>query len=151
MVRTLIGPELFRAGSDLYFERHDGQAVTIEDFVAAMSEVSGRDFNQFMNWYRQAGTPRLDVRGEYLADKQQYQLHFHQHCPATPEATEAEKQPFLDSAAVGLRLTRRHLPLTTDENRAGQVELTDIDQTILSSTMCLFSQCLRLRGFSVPV
>lgn len=151
MVRTLIGPELFRAGSDLYFERHDGQAVTIEDFVAAMSEVSGRDFNQFMNWYRQAGTPRLDVRGEYLADKQQYQLHFHQHCPATPEATEAEKQPFLIPVAVGLVTDNGDLPLTTDGKTEQVIELTDTDQTIVFNNVPVQPVPSLLRGFSAPV
>lgn len=61
MIKTLLGPELFRQGSDLYFARHDGQAVTIEDFVNAMADVSKRDFTQFMRWYRQPGTPVLSV------------------------------------------------------------------------------------------
>ena len=102
MIHTLLGPELFREGSDLYFERHDGQAVTIEDFVAAMAAVSGRDFGQFMNWYRQAGTPRLEVEGEYDAQQQRYRLHFRQTCPDTPEANANEKQPFLIPVALGL-------------------------------------------------
>ena len=60
MVRTIVGPESFRAGSDLYFERHDGQAVTTEDFLKAMAEASGRDLGQFQRWYDQAGTPGGD-------------------------------------------------------------------------------------------
>ena len=61
MIHTLLGPELFREGSDLYFHRHDGQAVTINEFVDAMAKVSGRDFSQFMRWYQQSGTPTLRV------------------------------------------------------------------------------------------
>ena len=61
MIRTLLGPELFRQGSDLYFDRYDGQAVTIQEFVGAMADASDRDFSQFMRWYEQPGTPRLRV------------------------------------------------------------------------------------------
>ena len=68
MIHTLLGPELFRKGSDLYFHRHDGQAVTINEFVDAMAEVSGRDFSQFMRWYRQPGTPRVRVDIEHNPD-----------------------------------------------------------------------------------
>lgn len=57
MIRTILGPSLFRKGTDLYFQRHDGQACTIEDFITCFAEVSGRDFSQFMLWYEQAGTP----------------------------------------------------------------------------------------------
>src|SRR5690554_6808584 len=92
MIHNLLGDEMFRKGSDLYFERHDGQAVTIEDFVAAMAEVSGRDFSQFMNWYRQAGTPRLDVSGHYDAAAKTFSLTFRQSCPPTPECR--DKQPY---------------------------------------------------------
>jgi aminopeptidase N len=62
MLHTLLGPETFRRGMDLYFERHDGQAVTCDDFVAAMESAWGRDLNQFKLWYSQAGTPELTVR-----------------------------------------------------------------------------------------
>ncbi|TIU44787.1 MAG: aminopeptidase N, partial [Mesorhizobium sp.] len=61
MIRTILGPELFRAGMDLYFERHDGEAATIEDFLKVFEDVSGRDLAQFALWYHQAGTPNLTV------------------------------------------------------------------------------------------
>ena len=64
MMRTMLGPEKFRAGTDLYFERHDGQAVTCEDFVKAMEDASGVDLGQFRLWYSQAGTPRVTARLE---------------------------------------------------------------------------------------
>ena len=65
MIHTLLGPTRFRAGMDLYFQRHDGQAVTTEDFVAAMADASGIDLTQFRRWYEQAGTPVIEARGAY--------------------------------------------------------------------------------------
>src|SRR5690606_3851518 len=91
MIHTLLGPELFRRGTDLYFERHDGQAVTIEDFVQAMADVSGRDFSHFTAWYRQAGTPVLKIRDAYDEEKHEYRLTLSQSCPSTPEAKAEEK------------------------------------------------------------
>ncbi|HET7199545.1 MAG TPA: aminopeptidase N, partial [Burkholderiales bacterium] len=74
MIRTLIGAADFRRGMDLYFARHDGQAVTCDDFVQAMADASGSDLSQFMLWYDQAGTPVLDVEGEYDAARRRYEL-----------------------------------------------------------------------------
>lgn len=99
MIETLIGRASFRKGMDLYFERHDGQAVTCDDFVAAMATVSGFDFSQFMNWYRQSGTPRVSARGVYDADTQSFALHLTQNCPATPG--QAKKEPYLIPVSVG--------------------------------------------------
>jgi aminopeptidase N len=62
MLALLLGPALFRRATDLYFSRHDGQAVTTDDFVACMEAVSGRDLSQFKRWYSQAGTPELESR-----------------------------------------------------------------------------------------
>jgi len=64
MLHTLVGPETFRRGCDLYFERHDGQAVTCEDFVRALEDAGAGDLAQFRRWYAQAGTPRLTVRDD---------------------------------------------------------------------------------------
>lgn len=99
MIQTLIGRDAFRRGMDIYFERHDGQAVTCDDFVAAMSAASGFDFTQFMAWYRQAGTPRVTARGEYDEAAKRYVLTLAQRCapPGQPE-----KQPYLIPVAVGL-------------------------------------------------
>jgi aminopeptidase N len=74
MIQTLIGRDGFRKGMDEYFRRHDGQAVTCEDFVAAMSAASGFDFTQFMRWYNQPGTPHVAVDGHYDAESQTYTL-----------------------------------------------------------------------------
>jgi len=100
MIHTLIGNEAFRSGMDLYFERHDGQAVTCDDFVAAMANASGFDFAPFMTWYHQAGTPKVAARGAYDAQAWRYTLTLSQSCPATPD--QAEKSPYLIPVAVGL-------------------------------------------------
>ena len=92
MIHTLLGAELFRKGSDLYFDRHDGQAVTTDDFVAAMADASGIDLSQFKHWYSQAGTPTLEVTDTYDAANQQYCLTIEQSTPATAECQ--EKLPF---------------------------------------------------------
>lgn len=84
MIQTLVGPEGFRKGSDLYFERHDGQAVTTEDFVKAMEDANGVDLTQFKRWYDQAGTPKVKVSDSYSADTQQYELTIEQLCDPTP-------------------------------------------------------------------
>ena len=151
MIHTLLGPELFRQGSDLYFERHDGQAATIEDFVAAMADVSGRDFSQFMNWYRQAGTPRLEVTGEYDAGQQSYQLHFKQQSLDTPEAKAAEKQPFLIPVTVGLVTEAGDLPLSPCGETQQTLEITQPEQTIVFENIPQQPVPSILRGFSAPV
>ena len=92
MIHTLLGTDLFRQGMDLYFQRHDGQAVTVEQFVQAMEAASGRNLQQFRRWYHQAGTPRLSITSEHDAQQQTVQLHIKQSCPATPG--QSEKQPF---------------------------------------------------------
>ena len=74
---------MFRKGMDLYFTRHDGQAVTIEDFIVVMEEVSGVDLNQFRRWYKQAGTPVVMVEDDYDPSRQRYTLTIHQTCRDT--------------------------------------------------------------------
>src|SRR5258706_718879 len=100
MQHTLLGAQDFRRGMDLYFERHDGQAVTTDDFVAAMQDASGIDLAQFKRWYDQAGTPVLDVTGEYDAAAARYTMSVRQTCPPTPG--QETKLPFHIPFAVGL-------------------------------------------------
>jgi|TARA_R100001369_G_scaffold70979_2_gene98721 aminopeptidase N len=149
MIHTLLGPELFRRGSDLYFERHDGQAVTIEDFVAAMAEVSGRDFSQFMNWYRQAGTPRLTVTSGYDEQQRQFKLHFSQSCPPTPESQ--NKQPFHIPVTVGLVTDAGDLPLSPAGETSRVVEITETEQTVVFEHIDCRPVPSLLRNFSAPV
>ena len=100
MIHTLLGAQAFRKGMDLYFQRHDGQAVTCDDFARAMQDASGIDLTQFRRWYDQAGTPELDVRGEYDAAHGRYTLDIEQSCPPTPG--QPEKLPLHIPLAVGL-------------------------------------------------
>lgn len=92
MIHTLLGQQGFRRGIDLYFERHDGQAVTTDDFVAAMADANSFDFGQFKRWYHQSGTPEVVVRSRFDKAKQQYVLSVRQSCPPTPG--QKKKQPF---------------------------------------------------------
>lgn len=124
MIRTLLGPDIFRKGSDLYFDRHDGQAVTIEEFVKAMEDASGRDLSQFRRWYKQSGTPQLAVSSSYDAADRTLTLDFAQSCPATPG--QAQKQPFVIPVKLGLVGASGDLPL----NQAGDTEIVyDVSQT----------------------
>ncbi|CAK8720999.1 MAG: aminopeptidase N [Candidatus Electronema aureum] len=100
MLHTLLGAAGFRKGMDLYFQRHDGQAVTCEDFVQAMQDANGFDLSQFQLWYNQAGTPSLRVSQEYDVADQDYVLTVSQSCPATPG--QVEKQPFFMPVRIGL-------------------------------------------------
>lgn len=158
MLANLLGPEKFREGTDLYFARHDGQAVTCDDFVQAMADVSGRDLTQFKRWYTQAGTPRLKVSDSYDPETQEYSLHIHQSCPPTPEAQ--EKEPFHIPLALGLLgdggELRLHLkgeqpdPETSD-NTHRVLEITEREQTFVFTGIMEKPVPSLLRGFSAPV
>ncbi len=100
MFEVLLGRDGFKAGMDLYFARHDGQAVTCEDFVQCMADASGRDFSQFMLWYTQAGTPRVAADWAYDPAAQTMTLNFRQAVPPTPN--QPDKQPMLIPVRVGL-------------------------------------------------
>jgi len=100
MLRTLLGPATFRKGMDLYFSRHDGHAATVDDFVSAMADAGGIDLTQFCLWYSQAGTPRLDVSGEYDPKESSFTLRVRQSCP--PTAGQPKKKPFLIPLTIGL-------------------------------------------------
>ncbi|MCZ2328514.1 aminopeptidase N [Bartonella sp. F02] len=98
MIHTILGPTLFRKGMDLYFQRHDGQACTIEDFIACFAEVSHQDFSQFMLWYEQAGTPHVEIESHY--NDGVLTIHAKQHIPATPN--QSKKEPMLIPISFGL-------------------------------------------------
>jgi aminopeptidase N len=100
MIQTLVGREGFRKGMDLYFARHDGQAVTCDDFRAAMADANARDLSQFEQWYSQAGTPRISARADYDAVAQTLTLELTQSRPATPG--QPQKLPLHIPVAVGL-------------------------------------------------
>ncbi len=100
MMRTILGEEAFRKGSDLYFDRHDGQAVTCEDFVKAMEDASGVDLSQFRLWYSQAGTPQVAAKLDYDPASASATLQLRQRIPDTPG--QADKQPMVIPLNVAL-------------------------------------------------
>jgi aminopeptidase N len=119
MIHTLLGKEAFRRGMDLYFQRHDGQAVTCDDFVQAMQDASGVDLAQFKRWYDQAGTPTLAATGEYDAQAKRYTVTVRQTTPPTPAQT--EKLPLHVPLAVGLvGPDGRDLPLRLEGEAGAQ-------------------------------
>jgi aminopeptidase N len=151
----LLGPEGYRKATDLYFERHDGQAVTTEDFVRCMEDASGRDLNQFRNWYRLAGTPQVNVRAEYDAAADSYRLDFSQHGPDTPG--QQAKPPYHIPIEIAL-LSRsgRELPLQLagEPSPVGGVrvlELTEAEQCFEFVGLGEAPVPSLLRGFSAPV
>ena len=100
MLKTLLGPEQFRAGMDLYFARHDGEAATVEQFVRCFAEAGSRNLDQFMLWYSQAGTPEVVVNGTYQAAKRSYRLEIAQTVPPTPG--HPDKESMVIPLAIGL-------------------------------------------------
>lgn len=151
MLYTLLGPDQFRAGSDLYFDRHDGQAVTTEDFVAAMEDVSGRDLTQFKRWYDQAGTPEVAVKADYNQETKQYRLSFQQSCPPSPG--QSEKKPFVIPISMGLIDSNGSpMPLSpADGETAYLFELIDEKESIEFEGVESEPVPSLLRGFSAPV
>ena len=154
MIHTLVGADGFRKGSDLYFERHDGQAVTCDDFVSAMEDANGVDLSQFRRWYAQAGTPVLTVQQHYDPSAQTLTLTLSQNCPPTPG--QAVKEPL-------------HIPVTTGLlNKDGSVapcklqgsdqagdevilQLTAPEQAFIFEGVAEQPVVSILRGFSAPV
>ena len=154
MIHTLIGEEAFRRGMDLYFARHDGQAVTCEDFVAAMADASGFDFTPFMAWYRQAGTPQVKARGEYDATARRYTLTFTQHCAPSPG--QHEKLPYLIPVAVGLLVPTAADGACVDLDLGGGartrvLQLQAPEQRFVFENIAQAPLPSLLRNFSAPV
>src|SRR5690606_29802863 len=154
MISTLLGPQVFRQGSDLYFERHDGQAVTIDEFIAAMEDASGRDLSQFKRWYTQAGTPRLVVTDHYDATQQTYTLTVRQELPPTPD--QQEKLPLHIPLAMGLLGRDGELPMSLEGETAVPatervLELRDREQSFTFIGITEKPVPSLLRNFSAPV
>ena len=155
MISNLLGPELFRVGTDLYFERHDGQAVTIEEFVTAMEDASGLDLKQFRNWYRQAGTPVLDIDGYHDVENRRFELRLRQSCPPTPG--QEKKVPFhiplrmglLDSSGKEIPLRLQDEPAAAETDRV--LAVTESAQTFVFEDVAEQPVPSLLRGFSAPV
>jgi aminopeptidase N len=155
MIRELIGADAFRRGSDLYFDRHDGQAVTTEDFVRAMEDASGRDLSQFRRWYSQAGTPLLEVSGSYDGARRVYTLEVSQSCPATPG--QPHKLPFHIPLRMGLVGAGGDMPLLLAQGPQQQavaelvLEISESTQRFEFLDVAERPVPSLLRGFSAPV
>ena len=165
MIHTLLGSEGFRKGCDLYFARHDGQAVTCEDFVKAMEDATGKDLKQFRRWYEQAGTPVLTVKEEYVSNTGILNLTIKQYCPDTPNQT--NKPPLHIPVTVGLLnlFNGKELPIQSIEIKGeGKLnlnypvnevvlELTKPEQTFVFKIDKEFATPVvsLLRNFSAPV
>lgn len=155
MLHTLLGAEGFRKGTDLYFERHDGQAVICDDFVSALADANNVDLTQFKRWYSQSGTPELSVTEYYDEEAKQYHLTFKQYCPPTPK--QDEKQPFVIPVSIGfLNQQGKELPLSLvgDESAITTnkvLVVNESEQTFVFENVDEKPIPSLLRDFSAPV
>ncbi|MCM2477610.1 aminopeptidase N [Rhizobium sp. CG5] len=153
MIATILGPVDFKKGMDLYFERHDGDAATVEDFVACFAEASGRDLTQFSLWYNQAGTPQITVSAAYDAAKQSFSLSLDQLVPATPGQTAKEPMHIpLKFALLSAEGTEFAPSAVTGGEVTGDVlHLTERSQTFTFSGIASRPVLSLNRSFSAPV
>jgi aminopeptidase N len=153
MLKTLLGDDGFRRGMDLYFDRHDGDAATVEDFLACFADATGQDLAQFERWYAQAGTPRLKARGSFDGAARTYTLELSQSLAATPG--QPDKQPVPIPVRFGL------VGPNGEDMALGPVSGATLDGDVLVVTeptqRIVFSEIgarpvpSLLRGFSAPV
>jgi aminopeptidase N len=143
MQHTLLGADGFRKGTDLYFERHDGQAVTIDDFVASMEDANNADFSQLTLWYSQAGTPIVKAQVEHQDTTMK--INFAQSCPATPE--NANKQPFL----IPLRMAIFDPEGKRLDSVSDLIQLSQAEQRFEFNNIPQGSVISLLRDFSAPI
>ena len=147
MLHTLLGVEQFRQGTDLYFDRHDGEAVTTDDFVQALADASGRDLSQFKRWYSQAGTPTLQLNEKF--EDATYRLTVTQSCPETSDTVagkKVEKKPFHMPLRIRL-LSEQGTELMPET----VLELTEAQQTFEFENIASQPVLSFLRGYSAPV
>jgi aminopeptidase N len=155
MIRNLVGTEGFRKGCDLYFERHDGQAVTTDDFIAAMEDANGVELSQFKRWYSQAGTPVINAAEHYDAQSQRYELTLSQTCPPTPG--QDRKEPYqvpIDIALLDSSGQAIPVKLLGEQEARGNhrmLELRGQSQQFTFTEVAEKPVLSLLRGFSAPV
>ncbi len=153
MVKTLIGPEKFRAGMDLYFARHDGEAATVEQFIQCFADASGRDMTQFMRWYSQAGTPEVSVTTEYDPARKTLTLDCTQTLAPTPN------QPVKDAMVIPLSIglvgkDGRDLPLSLADGspiERGVLVLAKASESFTFGGIAERPILSINRGFSAPI
>jgi len=152
MLRTLLGVEGFHKGADLYFQRHDGQAVTCEHFVQAMEDANGKDLSQFRHWYAQAGTPQVEVQQAYDASTQQLTLTLSQSIPTQKEETKLLHIPIKTAL-----FTEQGKAIALDVadfnalNNEVILELTEASQSFVFNQVSSEPVVSLLRGFSAPI
>ncbi|XVF10573.1 hypothetical protein REPUB_Repub07fG0194200 [Reevesia pubescens] len=164
MYKTLLGTQGFRKGMDLYFKRHDGQAVTCEDFFAAMRDANDADFANFLLWYSQAGTPVVKVTSSYNAEAHTFSLKFSQEVPSTPG--QIVKEPMFIPVAVGLLdSSGKDMPLSSVYHDGTLQSVSSNNQPVFSTVLrvtkkeeeFVFSDIFKrpipslLRGYSAPI
>ena len=153
MISTLLGGEMFKKGMDLYFERHDGDAATVEDFVKCFEDASGRDLTQFSLWYHQAGTPLVTVSGAYDASASTFTLSLEQMVPATPG--QSAKEPMHIPLSFALILDNGSIAEATSviggEVTGDVLHLTERNQTFVFSGISSRPVLSLNRSFSAPI
>ena len=153
MLQVLAGEAVFRRGTDIYFDRHDGEAVTTDDFVAAIEEAAGGeagfDFSAFKRWYSQAGTPELSAEGDYDRSASRYRLVLRQRCPETPG--QADKLPFVIPVVVSLLDSEGSAMPFPDGSIEQVLVLSDPEQRFVFEDIPREPTPSLLRGFSAPV
>ncbi|MDE0310494.1 MAG: aminopeptidase N [Acidiferrobacterales bacterium] len=155
MLYLMIGAKAYRAGTDLYFERYDGSAATVEDFITSMEQASDRDLRQFRRWYQVAGTPKVFVTRQYDKENRSYTLTFEQSRPDSGNGRELEPMHIPIMMAL-LDNQGRRVPITTDAgNKLSEsellFELTDQKQSVTFRNIDSKPTPSVLRGFSAPI
>ncbi|HJR12319.1 MAG TPA: aminopeptidase N, partial [Rhodanobacteraceae bacterium] len=155
MIAGRLGREGFRRGSDLYFSRFDGQAVTIDDLLAALGEANGVDLSPYLAWYAQAGTPELYARGEYDAASKRYTLTLSQRTPPTPGQPHKQPVPIPVNVALfgddGMPMPLQFQGDATPVARERVLELTKVEQRFVFENVASAPTPSLCRGFSAPV
>jgi aminopeptidase N len=153
MIATLLGKETFKKGMDLYFDRHDGEAVTIEDFVKCFEDASGRDLTQFSLWYHQAGTPLVTASGSYNAGAKTFSLSLEQMIPATPGQSNKEPMHIPLSLALFAEDGSAFTPSSVEgaEYTGNVLHLTGRTQTAVFHGIASRPVVSINRSFSAPI
>lgn len=156
MMATLLGKEKFRQGTDEYFRRHDGQAVTVEDWIAALTAGSGVDLSAFLHWYNQPGTPKLEAQGEYDAQAQTYRLRFKQSLKAHAKYPALQAVPIpvalaLFNAVTGEQYVLNSADLFENGVKDGVYLFNQAEASITFSGITAKPVVSLLRNFSAPV
>ncbi len=155
MMQTMVGRPGFRKGMDLYFSRHDGQAVVIEDFAKAIADANNQNWEQFKLWYSQAGTPQIKVQESYSDNDQSYTVEIEQSCPPTPNQT--TKKPFhiplviglLDERGVELEFTHPQVAVNSEGQKL--IHLKEQKQSYIFKNLKSRPHLSINRQFSAPI